>query len=640
MKRKIPISAAAGVLLPLFFLFFLIGSFPAFLLPCEAYTEDHRITVLIDPGHHDGDTAGGTWSASRHESYYNMKVALACKAALDADGRFNAVLSHPDNNTPATLYERSMKADSVNADLIFSIHFDGIDGHPDMNGSEAFISVLPEFALEELAEMVLANLSDAVGIEARGIYQRQDTGDGEHLYYWDRERQWDIPDDRSAGPLSDYYGTLTWGAKLGIPAIIVEHGFMTNRHDRSIAENSKNLTAMGKADAQAIIDYYTNHTHNWETQRTVDYPSNCCMQGKASYRCTECGCRRKTVFLDPAPDKHWFYAEETVPATCTEGGYTRYVCRYERNLADKSDMEIEEDSITSYLVETEPLGHIMESVGHLGVCTVCGETVTPKNIVHTYRVTSRAEPTCLKPGKLVKTCAVCGETLTEILPASGHSYSVTEDTAATCTEAGVLVRTCSGCGDEIREVFPALGHVWTDGAYEEPVCTADGFHSIVCSVCGAEERTVIPRLEHAWDAGSVSLEPTLFHEGTLLFSCANNPAHTYTRVIPARITEPEVFRTVMLWAAGGITLFLLLFLLMIFLIIRHRKKKKAASAAVSSVGEADGTVCIPLSDVPEDIRTETERQETEKMSEENPAEEETRKENNGSITEADPDGKK
>lgn len=43
-------------------------------------------------------------------------------------------------------------------------------------------------------------------------------------------------------------------------------------------------------------------------------------------------------------------------------------------------------------------------------------------------------------------------------PAQSHDYHQTASTAATCTEAGSVTYTCADCGDSYTETVPALGH--------------------------------------------------------------------------------------------------------------------------------------------------------------------------------------
>lgn len=91
---------------------------------------------------------------------------------------------------------------------------------------------------------------------------------------------------------------------------------------------------------------------------------------------------------------------------------------------------------------------------------------------HSYSSSTIREPSCIEYGVVLYTCD-CGYNYLKILPYTGHSWDggvVT--TAATCTTDGVKTYTCSVCGETKTEVIPATGHVDKNG---------DG----VCDICGA-----------------------------------------------------------------------------------------------------------------------------------------------------------
>ena len=70
-------------------------------------------------------------------------------------------------------------------------------------------------------------------------------------------------------------------------------------------------------------------------------------------------------------------------------------------------------------------------------------------------------PTCLYEGVKENTCSICGDKITETIPALGHDYSDWETTKpATEVAAGIQTRTCSRCGEketqEIAQLKPSL----------------------------------------------------------------------------------------------------------------------------------------------------------------------------------------
>ena len=134
------------------------------------------------------------------------------------------------------------------------------------------------------------------------------------------------------------------------------------------------------------------------------------------------------------------------------------------------------------------------------ICSNCGEVVSTKEIpatgAHTWdNGTVTTEPTETTPGVRTFTCAVCGATRTETIPATGaHNYQFTKNVAPTCTADGYDLYTCSGCGaTEKRNPKPALGHKWDSGKVTtEPTETTPGVRTYTCTVCGQTKNEIIP----------------------------------------------------------------------------------------------------------------------------------------------------
>lgn len=134
------------------------------------------------------------------------------------------------------------------------------------------------------------------------------------------------------------------------------------------------------------------------------------------------------------------------------------------------------------------------------ICSNCGEVVSTKEIpatgAHTWdNGTVTTEPTETTPGVRTFTCAVCGATRTETIPATGaHDYQFTRTVAPTCTTDGYDLYTCSGCGaTEKRNAKPALGHKWDNGTVTtEPTETTPGVRTYTCTVCGQTKNEIIP----------------------------------------------------------------------------------------------------------------------------------------------------
>ena len=182
--------------------------------------------------------------------------------------------------------------------------------------------------------------------------------------------------------------------------------------------------------------------------------------------------------------------------------------------------------------------------GHIDtVCAPCGDTIptqtTPAAVAHTWdNGTVTTEPTETTPGARTHTCAVCGATKTEIIPATGaHTFVFTKNIAPTCTEAGYDLYTCRDCGaTEKRNVKPALGHKWDNGTVTaEPTEKDPGTMTYTCTVCGQTKTEVIPATgphTHVWDEGTVTVAPTETTPGVRTYTCTVC-GKTRTEIIPA-----------------------------------------------------------------------------------------------------------
>ena len=177
------------------------------------------------------------------------------------------------------------------------------------------------------------------------------------------------------------------------------------------------------------------------------------------------------------------------------------------------------------------------------ICSNCGEVVSTKEIpatgAHTWdNGTVTTEPTETTPGVRTFTCAVCGATRTETIPATGaHDYQFTKNVAPTCTTEGYDLYTCSGCGaTEKRNSKPALGHKWDNGTVTtEPTETTPGVRTYTCTICGATKNETIPATgahTHVWDNGTVTIAPTETTPGVRTYTCTVC-GQTKNEIIPA-----------------------------------------------------------------------------------------------------------
>lgn len=131
-----------------------------------------------------------------------------------------------------------------------------------------------------------------------------------------------------------------------------------------------------------------------------------------------------------------------------------------------------------------------------------GYTVSSKGAcLHTgYGTTENTVPaTCGEAGRVDTICSNCGEVVsTKEIPATGaHTWdNGTVTTEPTETTPGVRTFTCAVCGATRTETIPATGahtHVWDNGTVTiAPTETTPGVRTYICTVCGQTKNEIIP----------------------------------------------------------------------------------------------------------------------------------------------------
>lgn len=228
--------------------------------------------------------------------------------------------------------------------------------------------------------------------------------------------------------------------------------------------------------------------HTWDDGQVTTKPS-CTEKGIRTYTCKVC---KATKTADIEATGHDYKVKDHKDATCTEDGYTTSVCK---NCGDEKKETIKATGHQHTEVRGAKKATCIEE-GYTGdtYCTDCENMIsTGKKIEktdHTWDngVVSK-DPTCTEKGSKTYTCAVCRETKTEEIPATGHqNKEVRDKKAATCTKAGYTGDTyCKDCGELLKtgKETDALGHTWGKGKVtRKSTYTAAGQITYTCSRCG------------------------------------------------------------------------------------------------------------------------------------------------------------
>ena len=208
--------------------------------------------------------------------------------------------------------------------------------------------------------------------------------------------------------------------------------------------------------------YKTIYTTDTSVTVSINWPGDCTVavwayntkyQNYSSNSSAYFRCNRATAH------EHSYDAVVTAP-TCTEKGYTTHTCAcgdsYVDTYVDALGHAWDEGKVTKPATEAE------DGVKTF-TCTRCGETKTEVipalSHEHNYNAVVTA-PTCTSKGYTTHTCA-CGDSYVDTyVDALGHAWDNGKVTKpATEAEDGVKTFTCTRCGETKTEVIPATGSV-------------------------------------------------------------------------------------------------------------------------------------------------------------------------------------
>ena len=210
-----------------------------------------------------------------------------------------------------------------------------------------------------------------------------------------------------------------------------------------------------------VTKHYNAEIHDFGAW-TVTKAATCTETGLRTRACTDAGCSKVETAVIPALG-HTEAVDAAKAATCTETGLTEgkhcSVCGAILTVQEKTDAlghAWDNGKVTKEPTETET-----------GVktftCTRCGETKTEVipalSHEHSYKAVVTA-PTCTAKGYTTHTCA-CGDSYVDTyMDALGHAWDEGKVTKpATEAEDGVKTFTCTRCGETKTEVIPATGVV-------------------------------------------------------------------------------------------------------------------------------------------------------------------------------------
>ena len=212
------------------------------LLTCVFCAASYRIvhaapsiTVVIDAGHggkseENDETHSGAKYHGLEEKNINLVTALAMCDELGQYRNVNVYLTR-DIDAELGIARRAEFAAEVGADLLISIHYNASADH-NFFGSEIFTSAYGEcYATGHAVAEKIMDEWVADGNTPKDIKTR-------------------------IGKKGDYYGLIRRGTELGIPTIILEHGYLDNDRDYQRIKNDMAWRRFGVLDATGVAKYY------------------------------------------------------------------------------------------------------------------------------------------------------------------------------------------------------------------------------------------------------------------------------------------------------------------------------------------------------------------------------------------------
>ena len=182
------------------------------------------IKIYIDQGHNPQNPNAGAEGNGLREQDITYKIGIELAALINANPNLEARVSRPTPETElgtsnaSSLAARVNDANSWGADYFISLHTNASSA-ASASGIEGYVYALDTSA-EELSEDITENLSEATGLQNRGVFARPS------LYVL---------------------------RKTAMPATLIEMGFISNSSDAALMNENPQLFARGIYNG--IIDY-------------------------------------------------------------------------------------------------------------------------------------------------------------------------------------------------------------------------------------------------------------------------------------------------------------------------------------------------------------------------------------------------
>ncbi len=199
----------------------------------KAKAANKNVVVVIDPGHGGtGDRNLGAQYNGLSEKELTLQLANVLKSELE---KYEGITVYQTRTTDVlmSLEDRAKFAQNVNADFVFSIHFNASSEHL-FYGSEVWTSTFGSYYQKgyNFGQIVSAEWN-GLGLYQKGVKTRIG----------------------SSG--NDYYGIIRQCVARNMPCVILEHAYIDHSNDVSLVKTSGFINKLAQSDAIAIAKYYS-----------------------------------------------------------------------------------------------------------------------------------------------------------------------------------------------------------------------------------------------------------------------------------------------------------------------------------------------------------------------------------------------
>lgn len=233
---------------------------------------EHKPLIVLDPGH-GGVDPGAIGANGVFEKHVSLAMAKDLKNLLESTGRYDVILTRT-TDTYLRLYQRVEFARRHNADLFISLHADSI-GKPDVHGASVY--TLSEKASDKqtarLAER--ENKADIIAGTDLTDEDQQVANILIDLAMRDTMNQSKFFANTIAGSMDNTgVNTLERPHRSAgfavlkapdIPSVLIELGFMSNRHESQMLSRHDYREKIARALASSIDAYFEKIRRNHRT---------------------------------------------------------------------------------------------------------------------------------------------------------------------------------------------------------------------------------------------------------------------------------------------------------------------------------------------------------------------------------------